>query len=787
MKKFSKVISVLLSVLIILTTGIVCVSAASETTEASQSTTGITVHYYTEGAKTPTVYYWNSLPQNIGEPVYPGKSMSKDSAQGENWYTYTFKDVTKINMLFIESGKQSKELTRSSAGEYWYKNGIWYSSNPDNLDPLTTDLREDSIYFVITTRFYDGDSGNNVHCWDDSKANNPDSDPAWRGDFQGLIDKLDYIKALGFSAIWITPVVSNASGYDYHGYHAFDFSTVDVRYESEGATYQDLINAAHAKGMKIVQDVVWQHTGNFGEKNFCHLFDKKYTTIQDLGDLATSMVPTQYLLESYGLSSPEEYYAQKPEVQYSQRLDLMKQLSAGGNNVTSSPTGDVGVDAMVSRDSKYNAKNYYHNGYWQSLNWDDWTCKFCQIAGDCVDLNTENPEVAEKLVEIYGGYIGMGVDAFRVDTVRHISRLSLNTMFNKQLNAIGGSDFYMFGEICTRYSQVWYRGHASESTMFYTWDEPDTSYTSQWKDTNTPDNVQHNMELTLKHWAEYDDPSNNQPTSTNAFLDGNDYHTPDYSKASGMGAIDFLMHWKFDSASGAFSGALEEDKYFNDSTWNVVYVDSHDYAPDQNQQERFTGGTATWAENMCLMFTFRGIPCLYYGSEVEFQKGQLIDKGPTIPLSTTGRAYFGEHLEGDVTASDFGVYTASGTIKETLESPLSQQLSKLNQIRRAVPALQKGQYSVDGVSGDMCFKRGYTNPDSGEKSFACVAVTNAATFKSIPNGTYIDAVTGDTKTVTNGTLSISASGKGNCRVYVLSSNGYTGIDGKIGGTTTYLK
>lgn len=64
--------------------------------------------------------------------------------------------------------------------------------------------------------------GNNVHCWDDQQANNPDSDPAWRGDFKGLIEKLDYIKALGFSAIWITPVVTNASGYDYHGYHAFD-------------------------------------------------------------------------------------------------------------------------------------------------------------------------------------------------------------------------------------------------------------------------------------------------------------------------------------------------------------------------------------------------------------------------------------------------------------------------------------------------------------------------------------------------------------------------------------
>lgn len=787
MKRFTKVIAVILTVVMLLTTGVVCVSAASADEETSETTSvGITVHYYTENTTTPTVYYWNSLPQNIGEPEYPGKAMTKDTSQGENWYTYTFNDVTKINMLFIQNGKQSKELTRSNAGEYWYKNGIWYTSNPDELDPLTTDLREDTIYFVITTRFYDGDSGNNVHCWDDSQANNPDSDPAWRGDFQGLIDKLDYIKALGFSAIWITPVVTNGSGYDYHGYHAFDFSTVDARYESEGATYQDLINAAHAKGMKIVQDVVWQHTGNFGEKTFCHLFDKKYDTIQDLADLESSMIPTDYLLETYGLSSAEDYYAQKPAVQYSQRLDLMKQLSAGGNNGTSSATDDVGNDAMVSRDPIYNANNYYHNGYWQSLNWDDWTCKYCQIAGDCVDLNTENPDVAEKIVDLYGGYIGMGVDAFRVDTVRHISRLSLNTMFNKQINAIGGDSFYMFGEICTRYSQIWYRDHASESTMFYTWDEPDTSYTSQWKWENTPDNVQHNMELTLKHWAEYDNTSN-QPTSTNAFLDGNDYHTPDYSKASGMGAIDFLMHWQFDSASGAFSGALAEDKYFNDSTWNVVYVDSHDYAPDQNQKVRFTGGTATWAENLSLMFTFRGIPCLYYGSEVEFQAGQVIDVGPNAPLSTTGRAYFGDYLEGSVSATDFGEYTASGTVADTLDSTLSQHLIKLNKIRRAIPALQKGQYSVEGVSGNMAFKRGYTDPDSGEKSFACVAVTNAATFSNIPNGTYIDAVTGDTKTVTNGTLSIAASGKGNCRVYVLSSNGYTGIDGQIGGTTTYLK
>ena len=133
-----------------------------------------------------------------------------------------------------------------------------------------TDFRDESIYFVMTTRFYDGDKANNAHCWD---GNNP-GDPAWRGDFKGLIEKLDYIKALGFSAIWITPIVENASGYDYHGYHAMNFNKVDDRYLSEDVDFQDLIDAVHARDMKIVLDIVLNHTGNFGEEFLCPLFTK---------------------------------------------------------------------------------------------------------------------------------------------------------------------------------------------------------------------------------------------------------------------------------------------------------------------------------------------------------------------------------------------------------------------------------------------------------------------------------------------------------------------------------
>lgn len=132
-----------------------------------------------------------------------------------------------------------------------------------------TDFRDETIYFAMTTRFYDGDPQNNVCTWDKQEQQIKTNDPAWRGDFAGLIEKLDYIKALGFTAIWITPVVQNGSGIDYHGYHAMDLSKVDLRYESrkewgsaKDVKFQDLIDAAHAKGIKIVLDVVLQHTGN---------------------------------------------------------------------------------------------------------------------------------------------------------------------------------------------------------------------------------------------------------------------------------------------------------------------------------------------------------------------------------------------------------------------------------------------------------------------------------------------------------------------------------------------
>lgn len=145
---------------------------------------------------------------------------------------------------------------------------LFASAFPNNAHAGKWDFREETIYFAITDRFADGDKANNNIYGDEYKPGNLKYYQG--GDFKGLIDNLDHIKNMGFTAIWITPPVMQPPGrymnldgsYDatgYHGYWAWDFSKIDPHLESKGAAYGDLINAVHAKGMKLIQDVVANH------------------------------------------------------------------------------------------------------------------------------------------------------------------------------------------------------------------------------------------------------------------------------------------------------------------------------------------------------------------------------------------------------------------------------------------------------------------------------------------------------------------------------------------------
>lgn len=632
----------------------------------------------------------------------------------------------------------------------------------DTFTSNRTDFRDESIYFMMTTRFYDGDTGNNVLCWDNQSEQIKTKDPCWRGDFQGVIDKLDYIKALGFTAIWITPVVQNASGYDYHGYHAMDFQHVDCRYQSSDgskdgdAMFQELIDKAHEKGIKIILDVVLNHTGNFGEQTLCKEFDRD-TDLATQALIDACMIPNEEKLGS-------DYLTSVAYEQYQRRLALMKNI----------------------RGKNQDTHNYWH--HFGDFNWDFPNRWWAQIAGDCVDLNTENDYVADYLVKCYGSFIKMGVDGFRIDTSGHISRLTFCKQFIPQFTALGEqykdkrlnqAPFFMYGEVCARYSDVTYRGQENLSCYYYTWNAPQDlldkwdGSQSYWDTQVLFDKANGGTGVDDHQMALCESDNAPTPTSDNTFMVNGKWHEPDYSQASGFHVIDFPLHYNFGNAAAAYGLAKSGDKKYNDATYNVVYVDSHDYGPQQYDDKlRFGGSDAQWAENLSLMFTFRGIPCLYYGSEIAFRRGAAIDNGPHGPLSETGRAYFGGYITGDVKAKDFGDYTATGNAAATLNHDVAQHLIRLNKIRQAVPALRKGQWTDEGctpVKGGIAFKRAYKND-----SYALVALNGGATFTGCPDGTYTDVVTG--KTYTGSTIEVEApSTQGQLRVLVKDWK-----DGKIG-------
>ncbi|MEU5875313.1 carbohydrate binding domain-containing protein [Glycomyces sp. NPDC047369] len=642
---------------------------------------------------------------------------------------------------------------------------------------LGGDPRQDPIYFVMTARFYDGDESNNRGGAKHETSGNAEyDDPMFRGDFSGLIERLDYIKALGFSAVWITPVVLNRSDYDYHGYHGYDFYEVDARLESEGASYQDLIDTAHAKDMKIYQDVVFNHSSRWGAVG---LETPTVYGVQDdqWGDFYDDYNP-DFTYDGLAVepNSGRSYYngdlwsTEEPADNTCRNWGVFSgNYSAEGWRVYNcqwpSPTSGM-----------FSSQNYHQ--CWIG-NWEGEDARSCWIHEDLADFNTENEAVQDYLIGAYEQYIDMGVDGFRVDTAVHIPRVTWNRVFlpalQEHLVAKYGEekaqDFYIFGEVAAFVHDRWNRGSVNHSAQFYTWQE---------RREYAADDVAAALE---QYDWENAQGTENQPTSDNAFLDGNTYHAPDHSQFSGMNIIDMRMHMNFGEASNAFFNGKDSDPWVNDATFNAVYVDSHDYGPNKSST-RYAGGTDAWAENMNLMWTFRGIPTLFYGSEIEFQAGVRIDCGPTCPLAETGRAYYGDHLEGTLAVSDFSqVDAATGAIATTLDQPLVQHLQRLNEIRRAVPALSMGQYSTEDVSGGIAFKRRYT--DAGTDSFVLVAVTSSATFANIPNGTYTDAVTGDVKTVTNGTLTATVSGQGDMAVYVLDT-ALTDAPGQVGADGPYL-
>jgi neopullulanase len=132
---------------------------------------------------------------------------------------------------------------------------------------------DDVIYLIMTDRFADGDLANNTPPGAAPAALDRKNPRAFHGgDFRGVINHLPYLKELGITAIWLTPWYDNWNGINncdkpwcpttyYHGYHAIDYYAVEDRF-GDLQTLRELIEKAHALGIKVIQDQVANHVGS---------------------------------------------------------------------------------------------------------------------------------------------------------------------------------------------------------------------------------------------------------------------------------------------------------------------------------------------------------------------------------------------------------------------------------------------------------------------------------------------------------------------------------------------
>ncbi len=174
-------------------------------------------------------------------------------------YEFVWLEITaaaspgKINLeLSTEGGRQEADLPlerRNPAGETESEGGGFNGFGPDDV-----------IYVIMPDRFDDGDVSND---FPSSGAYDRNAPRAYHGgDLRGIQQRLPYLKDLGVTTIWITPIYQNddRSGRDYHGYGAIDLYAVE-KHLGTLADYRALVKAAHEQGIKVLLDIVPNHVG----------------------------------------------------------------------------------------------------------------------------------------------------------------------------------------------------------------------------------------------------------------------------------------------------------------------------------------------------------------------------------------------------------------------------------------------------------------------------------------------------------------------------------------------
>jgi glycosidase len=312
-------------------------------------------------------------------------------------------------------------------------------------DYLNRPVSDDIFYFVLPDRFENGDPSN-----DEGSQTIPESrggfDPTDKGyyhggDLAGLTSKLSYLKDMGITAVWLTPILRNqavqgdSSGY--HGYWILDFTQIDPHLGSN-AELNKLIDTAHEMGMKVFFDIIVNHTADVISYRECHNEDGSFR-------------------------NPESVLCP---------FKTYDQITSGDNY---SPFIAAGRETLKTP-AWLNDPQYYNNRG-DSL----WVGESV-ITGDFVgldDLDTTQPAVVQGMIDIYKDIMTeFKPDGFRIDTVKHVE-MSFWEQFDPAIMAhakqLGIPNFHVFGEVAqgdaaflSRYSTIGKMPATLDFQHFYT-------------------------------------------------------------------------------------------------------------------------------------------------------------------------------------------------------------------------------------------------------------------------------------------------------------------------------
>ena len=269
------------------------------------------------------------------------------------------------------------------------------------------------------------------------------------GDLKGLLDRIDYIKGLGTTAIWLTPSFKNKAvqledgpSAGYHGYWITDFTQIDPHLGTN-ADLRALVDAAHARGMKVFFDIITNHTAD---------------------------------VVGYQEGARQPYIAKDVEPYRTAAGDAFDDRDYAGSNAfpAMSPTTSFPYTPVLDAAEQnlkvpawLNDLTLYHNRGDTTFVGEN--SQYGDFFG-LDDLFTEHPTVVQGMIDIYETWVrDFDVDGFRIDTMKHVNDefwQEFGPSLQRFAREQGNRDFFMFGEVALDGSGPAQKSFTSHYTTF---------------------------------------------------------------------------------------------------------------------------------------------------------------------------------------------------------------------------------------------------------------------------------------------------------------------------------